>query len=109
MRSPSLGHRQGAVRWLLFRRLGKTVHVRKASFHNARSTSMPPLQLQLCLQSMPDTKDYGNPFRAVALLMSRSRCGGLQATAGGVRIWGKTIRRCPSFRMSGPMCSLRRG
>lgn len=60
----------GAVRWLRFRRLGKTVHVRKASFHNARSTSMPPLQLQLCLQSMPDTKDYGNPFGAVALLMS---------------------------------------
>lgn len=31
---------------------------------------MPPLQLQLCLQSMPDIKDYGNPFGAVALLMS---------------------------------------
>ena len=71
MCSPILGRRLGIVRWLRFRRLGKIVHFRKASLRNALSTSTPPSRLQLCLQPIPDAKDYGNPFRAVALLVDR--------------------------------------
>lgn len=72
MRSPILGRRLGIVRWPRFRRLGKTVHYRKASLRNARNISTPPSRLQLCLQLISDAKDHGDPFRAVALLVNRS-------------------------------------
>ena len=58
---------------------------------------MPPSQLQLYLQPMPDTKDYSNLFRAVALLMSRSRLRRLASYGRGCPHLGQNDPALPVF------------
>lgn len=58
---------------------------------------MPPSRLQLYLQPMPDTKGYGNPFKAVALLMSRSRLRRLISYGRGCPHLGQNDPALPVF------------